>query len=319
MNDSNQRALNHPKLLQLFNRFATYNGSNPYSAPGILNVIPHLEHGIGTFFPQGGMRSIAQALYELALRLGVQFKLNSPVSRIEVRKGKAVGVEANGMLHEADVVVSNMDVVPTYRRLLANQPAPEKTLKQERSSSALIFYWGIERSFPELGLHNILFSEDYEREFNALFSAALPYKDPTVYSHISSKAEASDAPPGCENWFVMVNAPRNQQQYTEAAIASIRQQVLEKLTRMLGVDVAALIRTEDVLHPGLIESRTSSYLGALYGAASNSKFAAFLRHPNFSKRLKNLYFVGGSAHPGGGIPLCLLSAQITADLIPHAR
>lgn len=319
MHANNERHLNHPKLVQLFDRFATYNGSDPYQAPGIMNVIPHLEHGIGTYFPKGGMHSITKSLHALAQELGVEFKLNCPVEEILVQNGRAVGIQANQERLWADVVVSNMDIVPTYRKLLKGQPAPEKTLKQERSSSALIHYWGIRRTFPELGLHNILFSNNYREEFRQLFDNAVPSADPTVYLHISSKAEESDAPPGCENWFVMVNAPRNAGQYTPEAIATVRKQVLNKIHRALGVDIAPYIVTEDVLHPGQIESRTSSHMGALYGAASNNKFAAFLRHPNFSSKLQNLYFVGGSVHPGGGIPLCLLSAKITASLIPDAH
>lgn len=319
MHAHNRKHLNHPKLVQLFDRFATYNGSNPYAAPGILNVIPHLEHGIGTFFPKGGMHSITKSLYALAQRLGVQCWLNTPVSRIVTENGRAVGIEAGNKLYRANVVVSNMDVVPTYRKLLPNEKAPEKTLRQERSSSALIHYWGIKGAFKQLGLHNILFSENYQAEFEQLFAGPLPHPDPTVYIHISSKAEPTDAPAGCENWFVMVNAPRNANQYTPQAIASIRAQVVQKIARTLGVDVEPLIETEAVLHPGEIESRTSSHLGALYGAASNNRMAAFLRHPNFSSRIKNLYFAGGSAHPGGGIPLCLLSAKITSSLVPNAR
>ena len=117
----------------------------------------------------------------------------------------------------------------------------------------------------------------------------------------------------------MINAPGDYGQNWEALISLARKNIIQKLNRLLGIDLESLIEVEEVLTPPLIELRTSSYRGALYGAASNSKFAAFLRHPNFSNQLKNLYFVGGSVHPGGGIPLCLLSAKITAELINAAK
>ena len=320
MHKANERALKHPKLTQLFDRYATYNGSSPYLAPGVMNIIPHLEHHLGTYYPEGGMHEITMSLVHLAERIGVRFNYQCPVERIRVEKNVAVGVEVASAREgqkfmSADLVVSNMDVVPTYRRLMAEQKAPEKTLAQPRSSSALIWYWGINRSFPGLDLHNIFFSEDYQREFDYIFEKGKVFEDPTVYVNISSKEDPKDAPEGMENWFVMVNVPGNTGQDWDLLIEQTRKAVLKKLSRMLGEDIESLITSESVLDPRSIESKTSSYQGSLYGAASNNSMAAFLRHPNFHRRIKGLYFAGGSAHPGGGIPLCLLSARITADLV----
>jgi len=138
--------------------------------------------------------------------------------------------------------------------------------------------------------------------------------DPTVYIHISSKYDVEDAPDSGENWFEMVNVPSNKGQDWELMRHEIRSKILSKLSRMIGEDIEALIDEEDYLDPIRIEKRTSSFAGALYGASSNDRMAAFFRHPNFSK-VEGLYFVGGSVHPGGGIPLCLLSAKIATDLI----
>jgi phytoene dehydrogenase-like protein len=210
-----------------------------------------------------------------------------------------------------------MDIYPTYKRLLKNQKAPEKTLSQERSSSALIFYWGIQKEFPELDLHNIIFSESYEKEFHTIFNEKSIVDDPTVYINITSKENPSDAPIGHENWFVMINAPGNYGQDWDILKQKAKKNIISKLNSVLKIDLEKLITTEHILDPVGIETETSSYRGALYGAASNNKFAAFLRHPNFSRSIKNLYFCGGSVHPGGGIPLCLLSAKIVADLVPE--
>jgi len=303
------------RLVQLFDRFATYNGSNPYKTPGIMSMIPHLEQYYGTFFPKGGMHSITQSLFKLAKDIGVNFYFNTKVEKILVEKKQAVGITTEKGNRYADYIVSNSDVVPTYRNLLKGQKAPEKTLKQQRSSSALIFYWGIKKEFPQLDLHNIFFSGDYKKEFNTIFRKNDVIDDPTIYVNITSKEESNDAPKGCENWFVMINTPSNSGQDWGKIIQRSRENITYKLSRILQQDISELIEYEEVLDPRLIESKTMSYQGALYGAASNNKFAAFLRHPNFAQKITNLYFCGGSVHPGGGIPLCLLSGKIVSELI----
>ncbi len=316
----NRRAVGDGKAAQLFDRFATYNGSDPYRTPGLMRMIPGLEHGQGAFLPVGGMHAITRALHLLAVDLGVRFHFNAPVERILLdRDHRGVrGVRVQGLDHVADVVVSNMDVVPTYRKLLPQLKAPERTLRQERSSSALVFYWGVRADHAELGLHNILFSGDYKREFDHLFRTLTLCDDPTVYINITSKHEPGDAPKGCANWFTMINAPRDVGQYDDAVIAQARAAVLAKVKRTLGIDLAPLIEVEHVLDPRGIAARTASFQGSLYGTSSNSPWAAFLRHPNFHDRVQGLYFCGGSVHPGGGIPLALLSARIVDGLIPAA-
>ena len=311
MNRANENNLNHPKLVQIFNRYATYNGSNPYKAPGILNIIPHLENEFGVFFPENGMYSITKSLEKLAIDLGVEFKFNSKVEEIIIEKNMAKGVRCNSKPYFSDVVINNVDVNFTYNHLLKKE-FKTNHIKREPSSSALIFYWGIKKSFSNLDLHNIFFSEDYKSEFETIFNTKdeIP-EDPTIYVNISSKHSKSDAPEGKENWFVMVNTQYNQGQNWETYRTKIREIILSKLSRMLKEDIEKLIEEEDFLDPILIEKNTSSIGGSLYGSSSNTKFAAFLRHPNFSK-IKNLYFVGGSVHPGGGIPLCLLSAKIVS-------
>jgi phytoene desaturase len=206
--------------------------------------------------------------------------------------------------------VSNLDVFFVYKNLLKNESFSKKIAAQERSTSALIFYWGINASFPALGLHNIFFSDNYTKEFEALESAQSIYDDPTVYVNITSKKKLSDAPENCENWFVMINVPSVESQDWDKLITKARASIIEKLNRQLNIDVASLILTEEILDPILIESKTGSYKGSLYGTASNKKMAAFFRHPNFSSDIGGMYFCGGSVHPGGGIPLALSSAKI---------
>ncbi len=317
MHQANSHWFADSRVVRLFDRYATYNGSDPYQAPATLNIIPHLEHNLGAYFPtEGGMYGIVKGLVALAERLGVQFHYQSSVTKIIVKWRRAVGVKVGSETIDADVVVSNMDVVPTYRKLLPEATHPEFILKQPRSSSALIFYWGMNRTFPQLDLHNLLFSEQYTEEFQALFAHRQVFHDPTVYIYVSSKRNSSDAPSGNENWFVMMNAPPHQgNSWDSARIAQAKDAILQKIERTLGINISPHICHERTLTPADIEARTSSWQGALYGNSSNNRFAAFLRHPNFSRKIKNLYFSGGSVHPGGGIPLCLLSAKIIADLV----
>jgi len=139
--------------------------------------------------------------------------------------------------------------------------------------------------------------------------------DPTIYINITSKMESGQAPEGKENWFVMVNVASDVRMSEAAVINTYRKNIIAKLNRILQADIDPLIETETVLHPAKIEEETASYAGAIYGTSSNSRKAAFVRHPNFSPATRGLYFAGGSVHPGGGIPLCLKSAEITSRII----
>ncbi len=306
-----------PEAIQLFDRFATYNGSNPYQAPAMLSLIAHVEQNQGIFYPQGGMINIANALYELAKLKGVHFYFNSPVQEILHDEGNVTGIMVDGKIIDADIVVSNADIYFTYKNLLSDSLTAKKILRQERSSSAVIFYWGIKKEFAQLQLHNIFFSSDYKKEFENIFYTKQISNDPTIYVNITSKMESDHAPKGKENWFVMVNAPANIGQDWRQLKNELRKNVISKLSRLLGEDIESLIETEHIVDPVIIEDQTTSYMGSLYGTSSNSKLAAFFRKPNFTNTIRGLYFCGGSVHPGGGIPLCLKSAKIVSALIEH--
>ena len=316
LHQANTQSFSSPHLIQLFDRYATYNGSDPYQTSGIMTLIQHLESAYGTFVPKKGMVSITESLFGLAKRLGVKFSFETGVKEIKVKLGVVSGVKTNSGSFSSDYVISNMDVFHTYKKLLPNEIPPINRLKQERSSSAVIFYWGIKQSFPDLDLHNIFFSKNYKKEFQAIFKDKTVSEDPTIYINITSKEVVGDAPKGCENWFIMINTPADHGQDWTQIVNRLRSHIITNISERLKVDLKNLIVCEEVLTPPDIESKTQSYMGALYGASSNDTMAAFLRHPNFSNRIKNLYFCGGSVHPGGGIPLCLLSAKIVDELIP---
>ena len=314
MHQRNKKTFKDPRLVQLFDRYATYNGSDPYRAPATLNMIAHLEHNTGAFFPENGMHGIVMALMKLAKEVGVHFLFGTEVIGLTTRKKEVTGVRTADCVYPAALVVSNVDITLFYRDILPREQMFNKLMRRERSSSALIFYWGVKLT-SRLDVHNILFSKDYQSEFNGLFKTKLLANDLTVYIFISKKVVASDAPEGCENWFVMVNAPENNGQNWDEETAKAKRIILDKIREVLQIDLEHYIETERVVTPEDIEIRTGSVNGSLYGHSSNSAMAAFMRHPNFSRQYRNLFFTGGSVHPGGGIPLCLASAKIVDGLI----
>ena len=314
LHQKNTKKLKDKKWVQLFDRYATYNGSSPYKTPAMMAIIPHLEHNIGTFFPEGGMYAIILAMEKLAIELGVKIQKGKQVEKLNLKGKRIESAVVNGETFLADLFVSNMDIALVYKNLLNNTSKFKKEIKKERSSSGLVFYWGINQSFPELSLHNILFSGDYQREFDQIFNLKESPSEPTVYINITAKEAPNDAPEGCENWFVMINTPAGIN-FSDESIKNIRAIVIDIIRSRVKSFNEGNIVLERILTPKDIDERTLSLQGALYGTASNTTLSSFTRHPNFTNQFENLYFVGGTVHPGGGIPLCLNSAKIVVDQI----
>lgn len=319
MHDRISKYFKNEKIIQLFDRYATYNGSSPFKAPATLNIIPHVEYNIGGYIPERGIYSLVEAIYNVALKRNVKFYFNTEIKEILIERKKVVGLKLlnDEKNYKYDLIISNADVNFTYQKLLKNIKTKDslKYQKLELSSSALVFYWGVKGNFDELEIHNILFSKNYKNEFHDLFEGKKISDDPTIYIYISSKYKNDDAPSGYENWFVMINAPINSGQDWETILKSTKMKIIKKIKDVLKIDLTNKIIFEKFLTSADIEKETSSYKGSLYGISSNNRKAAFLRQQNKSKEIDGLYFCGGSAHPGGGIPLAILSGKITADLI----
>ena len=322
VDEANKSFFKDPRTVQLFNRYATYSGSNPYYAPATLNTIQHVEYGLGSYICEEGVYKIVEVFSKLCKESGVEFQFDTKVKKVTLDGNRVSGIEYQNenketMVEDFDIVISNADVNTTYKNLLddASSPAAKRYKSLEPSLSAIVFYWGIKGSYSKLETHNILFSENYEREFREIFELMKCPSDPTIYIYISSKFNKSDAPDGYENWFVLVNAPYISGQDWKKEINLTRERVIKKLNSFLKIDLNALIIEEEVLTPEKIETQTGSWLGSIYGISSNSRSAAFMRQQNRSKKYKGLYFCGGSAHPGGGIPLVLLSGKLAAEKI----
>lgn len=309
-----------PRLRQLIGRFATYNGSTPFRAPATFAIIAHVEHALGAFHPIGGIRRIADAEVALAGRLGVELTLNAPVTEVVLRDRQAIGVRlASGEVIEADAVLVNADATTAWERLMPPDADPwtrRRLVRAEPSTSALVMALGLRGPAPQLAHHNVAFSANYREEFADLTERRRPAEDPTVYVCASSRTDASQAPPGGEALFVMVNLPAlNGAEDREALIAHQRERIFSRLASAgLAVDGRDIVH-ESYVTPSDFASRDGSRDGSLYGPASNSRLHAFWRQPNRSRRVPGLFFAGGGAHPGGGMPLVTLSGRIAADEI----
>lgn len=315
MHSLNKKWFKDKRVVQLFDRYATYNGSNPYQAPATLSVISHLEHNVGSFLPEKGMYQLITGLVQLAEKLGVEFKYENQIEEIITNGKRVKGLKVNGDIFNFNIIINNTDVFYTYKNLLNHSPHSHRIFRQELSCSCIIFYLGMNRISKDLRVHNILFSENYKEEFEYIFRKKSLYHDPSIYIYVSSKICHSDAPDGCENWLVMINAPNDGQQNWEEQIPEARTNVVSKIKSLLNTDIEKHIQFEKHSSPASIEKWTSSYKGALYGASTSSIFSTFTRHANFKRSIKGLYFAGGTVHPGGGIPLCLASAQIVSELV----
>jgi phytoene desaturase len=315
MDAANSKQFADQKVVDIFNRYASYNGSNPYLAPATLNVIAHYEITLGTYFSEGGIRSIISALQALAEEIGVTFRFHASVNEIITEGNRATAIRTEDRKENFDLIVSNADVYNTYKHLLPTLAAPKRFIEQPRSSSVIVFYWGMDCTFPQLGLHNMFLTNDSQKEYEHLFGTGTLYEDPTIHLTSSSKMNAADAPDGHENWAALISVPHDTGQNWDELVSQSRKRVINKLNGILKTDIEPHIVFEEVLDPPKVTTESGAAFGAVFGNSSNSMFSAFLRHPNFSSKLENLFFCGGTAHPGPGIPLCLLSAKIVSNLI----
>ncbi len=304
-----------PYLTQLFDRYPTYVGSSPYRSPATLAVIPYIEYAFGGYAVRGGLYRIVEGLVALAERNGVELRTNARVSAIEHARGEVSGVRLEcGEGIVADAVVMNGDAARTGQ-LLGDPSAAAPQSATHRSMSGFVMLCGVGRKLPDLTQHTVCFSADYRNEFDTLFAKQSFPEDPTVYVNAPSRGDASVAPPGGETLFIMANAPATEEPWEAAQIESARSRVFARLRKSGFPDITKDIRVSDVWTPQRIASTYDAPGGSIYGTDSHGWKNAFLRPPNRNARVRGLYHVGGSTHPGGGTPTVLLSAKITCELI----
>jgi phytoene desaturase len=321
-----RRQLRDPRLRMMLDRYATYTGSDPRRAPAALAVVPYVEQTFGAWYVAGGLRVLGAAVHERALLRGVTVRTDAAVAAVTLDAGRVSGVRLqDGEKVPADVVVSDADARHLYDDLLPREvggAARRRLRRATPSLSGFVLLLALRGRTPGLAHHTVLFPDDYDAEFDAVFGrGARPVDDPTVY--VSAPDDPAMRPDdGHESWFVLVNAPRHGSgpgavDWTRDGLAaSYADRVLDVMARR-GLDVRRRVLWREVRTPADLERDTWSPGGAIYGTSSNGARAAFLRPSNASP-VPGLFLVGGSAHPGGGLPLVGLSAAIVAGLVGPA-
>jgi phytoene desaturase len=298
-----------PRLQQWAGRYATYSGSSPFRAPATLACIPHIESRHGCWYPMGGMGRLRDAVERVARSAGVEIRTGVDVERVLADDRRVAGVvTADGERLDADVVVVNADASHLYADLLPDGRALRRVRRARRSTSGFVVCLGVRGTTPGIGHHNVWFSADSRREFDELTSGRVA-TDPTVYACVSAVTDASQAPEGCENWFLLVNTPPGatvgRERYADV--------VLDRLAGF-GVELRGRIELTHTMTPHDLADRYRSPGGAIYGTSSDGRRAAFVRPANRGAR-EGLFLVGGSSHPGGGLPLVAMSARIVAGMV----
>lgn len=321
--------LHDPRLRMFLDRYATYAGSDPRRAPAALAAIPYAEQQFGAWYVAGGLHRLAEALRQRAADHGATVRTGVEVAAITLTGNRVSGVRlVDGAELPADLVVSDVDAAVLYGRLLpraSGVPAVSAVSvvsrlgvrRQQRSLSGFVLLLGVRGATPQLAHHNVFFPENYGAEFDALFGREpAPVPDPAIF--VSAPRDPETAPPGHDAWFVLVNAPpHGPVDWDDATLAErYADHVLATLAAR-GLDVRDRVLFRQVITPADRERLTGAPGGAIYGYASHGARAAFLRPANRSP-VPGLYLVGGSAHPGGGLPLVALSARIVAGLIGPA-
>ncbi len=289
-------------------------GSSPYNTPAIYNIMSHIDFNMGVFYPQGGIYEITESLAGIAKKHGTKFKINTPVKKIIVENGKAVGVKLeNGKDLRADIVISNADIYHTEHTLLDEKHRTKSKKywdKRTLAPSALIMYLGVKGKLPSLTHHNLLFSKDWKQNFAEIFDKPQWPSDPSLYVCNPSKTDSSTAPKGHENLFVLVPiAPgltyteKQLEKYADTILATMETEM--KLTGLRDQIVyKRLFSVKDFF------ARYNSQGGTALGLAHTLKQTAVFRPNNISKKVKNLYFVGAGTNPGIGMPITLISAEL---------
>ena len=314
-----------PRLRQVFELYALYSGSHPARASGIFATVADVQWRQGTFYVQGGLYRLAEALREAAVSVGVTFQTDTRVTEVLVKGGRARGVvTAAGERLFADAVVCNADCLQALTTLVPPESrrawTESRVTRIESSTSAFLLLLGVRGTYPQLAHHNSFLAADGEAEFTSIFDRARPAEDPTIGVACQSVTDPSKAPPGHSNLFVMTNPPALGDRFDwQREAPRYRDLVLTKLEHMGLSDLRERIVVEQNWTPLDLQSRYGAYRGAIYGLSSNGWRQGFLRPPQASPDVKGLYYVGGSTHPGGGVPLCALSGTNVAKEIAGTR
>ena len=311
-----KRDVRDPRVQQMLEHFIQYVGSSPLASPAVLCGIAQMQQGEGVWYPMGGTRAVPMALTRLGEELGVDYRTGVDVTSIEVEDGRATAVVADGERLRFDKVVSNMDSVRTYRELIGGRAWKDFGYrKAEAACSGIVLYLGLDRAYEHLAHHNFVFSRDPAEEFAAIYDRGEPAPDPTAYIAAPARTEPGVAPEGGEALYILVHTPHLRDGHDwSRMLPEERAKIVAKLGRAAGMeDLEERIVFERTLTPQDIHDRYRVLDGAIYGLASHGRVNGAFKPGNRSRQVRDLYLAGGSAHPGPGMPMALMSGWIAAD------
>jgi phytoene desaturase len=324
--DYARRFFKDSRLLMAFTFQDMYMGLSPYDSPATYSLMQSTELTGGVWYPMGGMYRISEALTGIAKKLGVQFLYDAHVERILIEGERATGVELeDGRILKADTVVANADLGYVYRRLLPDRAASARLDRREYGCSTIMFYWGLDRQYPELGPHNLFLNGDYRQSFEAIFKKKGMPENPNFYIHAPARIDSSMAPAGHDTWYVAVPVGHvdefdNEKEgetnkFWHSMQHKARAYILQRLGELGFPEVESHIREELSFVPQWWQNRYNLTRGSTHGLSHKLTQMAYLRPHNRHSRYHNLYFVGASTHPGTGVPTVLISARLAAQRI----
>jgi len=313
------RYFDDPRLKAAFTFQNMYLGLSPFDAPATYSLLQYTELAEGVWFPKGGLFRVVESLVAIAKANGVHFEYGTLVNKIVVEGDRARGVVLpDGRRLSADLVVANADLPYVYDQLLPDRAPAKRLANKKYTCSTIMFYWGVDKVFPQLSTHNVFLSGDYRASFDAIFKdRALP-DEPSFYVHAPARVDPEAAPTGDDSLFVLVpvghlDAAANQD--WEAMTAQARSAVLSGLAREGISDLEEHLKFEICYTPRDWAGRFNLAKGAAFGLSHNFTQVGYMRPHNRHPHYRNLYFTGSSTHPGAGLPMALLSGRLSAARI----
>ena len=297
-----------------------YLGLSPYDAPATYSLLQYTELAEGVWYPKGGMYAGILALVHVAEKLGVKFIYNAPVKSILTTKNRVTGAMLqNGDTLTADIFVGNADLPYIYKELLPKNKESKKLENKLYTCSTIMFYWSVDKEYPQIGHHNVFLGGDYKASFDQIFQDHTLPDVPSFYVHAPARTDKAAAPEGQDTLYVLVpvgHLDERSKQDWEALVNRARETVFARLAKEMGAgDLREHIKFETVYYPPVWQKRFNLEKGAAFGLSHNFWQVGYLRPQNRHKQYKNLYFAGASTHPGTGLPIVLLSARLTTERI----
>jgi diapolycopene oxygenase len=319
MHGGGKRFLKTRHMQDIFDYFIKYVGSSAYHSPAFMNSLPTIQFRHDLWYVDGGLYNIAVGLLRLINELGIAVRLNSEVTEVRKLGDRVTGlVTKDGTFHPADIIVSNMEVLPAYEKLLHEDNTFMRSLdKFEPACSGLVLELGLDCQYPRLAHHNFFFSEHQKEHFHTVFRKRQLPPDPTIYLVAASRTDPTVAPPGCDCLKILPHIPYIDDAHplTREDYLAFKERVVDKLERMGLKDLRKHIVFEHVWTPLDIREQYYSNKGSIYGVVSDRFKNLAFKAPKQSTQYPNLFFVGGSVNPGGGMPMVVLCGQNVAKKV----